>query len=327
MTLQATGDITLSSMHLTAASLTAKASGSVDLTGATAVVKGQMALQAKDDIILSGVHITTGIFAASASGTIHNGGAQGAITAKAIKVEAKKDIDLSSTAITLGSGALTGVSGDTVLLQLLAEAGLKPASATPNGAFMAGGSLTLGTLDITGNYLVLQGSSIAILGAVTAPASGLLVEVRPTDPAASIGVEGQAGTGQAFNISNQGFFALFPGDTIVIGDDAESGDVFIGDNGPFTLAGGTNLLFDTTGTITGLGKITSTGLVGSLETVAAAAGDDNVVTAGEIDPSTTTTSLGDQTDKKHLGNGQNDANGEGPGGTISQDTGNSSVCH
>jgi filamentous hemagglutinin len=325
-TLHAGTDVMLTGATLTLSMTVDAAGGSIDLTGATANVSA-LALQAKKDIILSGVHINAGVFTASASGTIHNGGAQGAITANAIKVDAKQDIDLSSTVITLGSGALTGVTGDTTLLQLLAAAGLKPASAAPNGAFMAGGSLTLGALNITGNYLVLQGSSIAILGPVTAPAKGLVVEVRPTDPAAGIGVEGQLGTGQSFNISNQGFFALFPGDTIVVGDDAESGNIFIGANGPFTLAGGTNLLFDTTGSITGLDKITSTGLVGSLETIAAAASDNNIVTAGEIDPSTTSTSLGDQTDKKRLGSGQNDPNGEGAGGTISQDSGTSSVCH
>ncbi len=326
-TLTAGTDITLTGATLTLGGITLDAvGGSVDLTGATAAVTGLMALQGKKDIILSGVHITAGVFTANASGTIHNGGAVGTLTAGAIEVDAKQDVNLSSTVITLGNGALTGVTGDTTLLQLLAAAGLKPGSATPNGAFIAGGSLTLGALNITGNYLVLQGSSISILGPVTAPTSGLLVEVRPTDPTASIGVEGQSGTGQTFNISNQGFFALFPGDTIVIGDDAESGDVFIGDAGPFTLAGGTNLLFDTSGTITGLGKITSTGLVGSLETVAAAGNDNNVITAGEIDPSTTTTSLGDQTDKKHLGGNQNGANGQ-PGGSITQDTGTSSVCH
>jgi hypothetical protein len=104
--------------------------------------------------------------------------------------------------------------------------------------------------------------------------------------------------------------------------------VQIGSDGPFTLAGGTNLLFDTTGTITGLGNVTATGLVGSLVTVAASSGGGNVVTAGEIDPSTTTTSLGDQTDKKHLGhNGQGFGNGEGQNGIIGTDTDTSSVCH
>ncbi|MFI4967495.1 MAG: filamentous hemagglutinin N-terminal domain-containing protein [Gammaproteobacteria bacterium] len=329
MALQATRDITLTGATLTLGNVTMDAvAGSVDLTGLTATVTGQMGLQAKKDIILSGVHINTGIFTASASGTIHNGGAQGAITAAGMKFNAKKDIDLSDTVLTLGAGVVSGVTGDTQLLQLLATLGLKPGSAAPNGAFLAGGSLTLGTMNITGDYLVLQGSSISILGPVTAPTSGLLVEVRPVDPAASIGVEGQPASGATFNLSDKAFFSLFPGDTIVIGDDAETGSVQIGGNGPFTLAGGTNLLFDTTGTITGLSNITGSGLVGSLVTVAGNSGDNNVVTAGEIDPSTTTTSLGDQTDKKHLGhNGQPGGNGEGQNGIIGTDTDTSSVCH
>ena len=328
-TLHAGTDISLTGAKMTLGGVTMDAAGgSVDLTGLTADVTGQMTLQAKQDIILSAVHVTTGIFAASASGTIHNGGAQGAITAAAMKFDAKKNIDMSSTVLTIGAGAVTGVTGDAQLLQLLAALGLKPGSDAPNGAFVAGGSVTLGALDITGNYLVLQGSSISILGPVTAPTSGLLVEVRPGDPTQSIDVEDQAASGAAFDIGNKSFLALFPGDTIVISDDAETGDVTIGNGGAFTLAGGTNLLFDTTGTITGLSNLISTGLVGSLVTVAAAAGNNDVVTAGEIDPSTTTTSLGDQTDKKHLGhNGQGFGNGEGQNGIIGTDTDTSSVCH
>ncbi|MFI4921765.1 MAG: hypothetical protein ACHQAZ_09020, partial [Gammaproteobacteria bacterium] len=76
-----------------------------------------------------------------------------------------------------------------------------------------------------------------------------------------------------------------------------------------------------------LAKILDGGIVGVLESLAGTPSDNNVVTAGEIDPSTTSTSLGDQTDKKRLGNGQNGANGQAAGGTISQDTGTSSVCH
>jgi hypothetical protein len=327
LSVHATGNLDASGLRLNAGGFMAQG-GSIDLTGLTANVTGQMALHAKQDIILSGVHITAGIFTASASGTIHNGGAQGAITAAGMKFDAKKNIDMSSTVLTIGTGAVTGVTGDAQMLQLLAALGLKPGSAAPNGAFLAGGSVTLGALNITGNYLVLQGSSVSILGPVTAPNSGLLVEVRPGDPAQGVDVEDQAASGANFNISNKAFLALFPGDTIVIGDDAETGAVTIGTDGPFILAGGTNLLFDTTGTITGLGNLTSTGLVGSLETVAASAGNNDVVTAGEIDPSTTTTTLGDQTDKKHLGHGGFGlGNGEGRNGNISTDTGDSSVCH
>jgi hypothetical protein len=149
----------------------------------------------------------------------------------------------------------------------------------------------------------------------------------PSDPAAAIGVEGKPATTQTFNVSNTGFFALFPGDTIAIGDDSESGSVFIGVDGAFTLAPKTNLFFDTTGPVTGLNLITSTGIVTTLETFVATVGTD-VVTVGEIDPTagTTKTGLGDQTDKKHLG--QNGGQGGGPqGGTISNDDNPSGVCH
>ena len=182
---------------------------------------------------------------------------------------------------------MPGFTGDTLLLEELAGFGIAPTSSVLNGVFLADGKLSLGGLTITGHYLVLQGTDIAILGPVSAPTSGLLVQVIPFDPAAAIGVEGKPAATQTFNLSNTGFFALFPGDTIAIGSDIESGSVFIGANGAFTLAPNTNLFFDTTGPVTGLNLITSTGLVTTLETFVATLGTD-VVTAGEVDPGTRT---------------------------------------
>jgi hypothetical protein len=64
--------------------------------------------------------------------------------------------------------------------------------------------------------------------------------------------------------------------------------------------------------------------VTTLETLVATLGTD-VVTAGEVDP-TTKTGLGDQTDKKRLG--QNGGVNGGPqGGTISNDDNPTGVCH
>ena len=318
------GDIVMTGAKLTLGSLAETAGGSVDLSGVNGVVTNVMLLKAKGDIVLSGVNLNAGAFIASASGTIHNGGGPGAITAKALAVVSKKDINLSSTDITIGSGAVPGFTGDTELLAELAGLGIAPTVSTLNGAFLANGTLTLGHLTMTGDYLMLQGTSVSILGPVSVPAQGFLVQLMPADPTAGIGVEGKPATTQVFNVSNDAFFALFPGDTIVVGDDTESGAVFIGTNGPFTLAAGTNLFFDTSGPITGLGLITSSGLVASLETLVSTE-DTNIVTAGEIDP-TTKTGLGDQTDKRHLGQ-NGGAGGGGIGGTIADDDDPSGVCH
>ena len=327
--LSAAGGIAMTGADISAGSLNEVTAGSIDLTGAIANVGGTLQLIADKDIILSRVNINAGIFLAAASGSIHNGGGPGTITANAINVASKQSINFSSTDITLGSGALPSFAGDTQLLAELAGFSIGPTSSTLNGAFLADGSLTLGGLTITGHYLALQGSSVAILGKVSAPASGLLVQVIPFDPTAAVGVEGASATTQAFNLSNQGFIALFPGATIAIGDDVESGSVFIGANGAFTLADKTNLFFDTTGPVTGLDLLTTTGLVTTLEVFVAAVGTD-VVTVGEIDPnagSTTNTGLGDQTDKKKLGQPSGGTGTGQQGGTISSDTSGTGVCH
>ena len=329
-TFSAAGNISLTGAVLTAGSAHMVAAGSVDLSGITLTASKTVQLVADKDIILSGVNITANTFIADASGTIHNGGGPGTLTANGLALVAGKNIDMTSTQISIGNGSVSSVQADALLLTELAGTGIAPTSGVLNGAFIAGGSVALGGLTITGHYLEFQGTSVAILGKVNAPTSGLLVQVVPFDTTASIGVEGGPGSTQAFNLSNTGFFALFPGDTIAIGDDVESGSVFIGLNGPFTLANNTNLFFDTSGPITGLNLITSTGLVTSLETFIAATATNDVVTAGEIDPnagSGTNTGLGDATDKKHLGQAGSVGGGGQPAGTVSGDNGDSGVCH
>ena len=322
----AAGNMTLTSASITLGDLTATARANMDLSSVTAHVGGVLQLKAGQDIVLSGVDIRTGVFLASAGGTIHNGGGPGAITAKAMSVIAQKDITLSSTDITIGSGAIPGLAGDALLLQELGALGIAPTDSTLNGAFLARGNLTLGDLNVSGHYLMLQGATVSILGPVSVPTSGFLVQVIPGDQTASIGVEDRPAATQPFDISNQGFFALFPGDTIAIGDDTESGAVFIGANGRMTLAPKTNLFFDTIGPITGLNLITTTGIIGTLEAVAGS-GNGVVVTTGEIDPSAgdTKTGLGDQTDKRRLGSLGGNGNG-GDGGTIGEGAGGGNVC-
>ena len=328
----AAGGITLTSDTVTAGGFGAAAGGSVDLTGATVTVTGTTQLVAgfngkgnplkAKDIILSGVNITTGVFDASAGGNIHNGGGPGTITAGALLVEAGGDVNLSSTDITVKAGHVPGVNSDAVLDAGLGALGIAPNSAAPNATFIAGGSLTLGQLTMTGDYLSLQASSISLLGPVSLPAHAL-VQVAPIDPTVGIGIEDAPANTAAFNLSNQDFLSLFSGDTVVVGNFLETGTVDIGANGTFDLTGGTNLLIYTTGNVTGLDNVTTTGIVAQLITQAATPPP----TAGEIDPNSGGTGTTAIIKKK---NGQSIAvnvdTGD-KGGTISQDTGTTSVCH
>ena len=253
--------------------------------------------------------------------------------ASAIAMVAGKNIDLTGTQLTIGTGTFTSIGSDPLLLAGLAGAGLAPLSSSPNGAFEAGGTLVMGGIKMTGSYLLLQGTLVSVLGPVSVPARGFLVQVSPTDPTTAIDIEDHpaASAGNAFItnavntsffLSNLGFLSLFPGDTVAVGSAQESGAVTVGASGAFDI-GSTNLIIESSGAITGLSTVTSTGLVVSLLSILGP--PIPPVTAGEIDP-TTSTGLGDQTDKKHFG--QNGVSGDGQqGGTISNDDTGTGVCH
>ncbi|HEX7966470.1 MAG TPA: filamentous hemagglutinin N-terminal domain-containing protein [Gammaproteobacteria bacterium] len=308
---------------LGATDVTMVAGGDIDLTGATMHVSGEMELVADRDIILSGIDLTAGVLSATASGTIHNGGGPGTITAGALALVAGKDIDMSSTDITIGNGTVPGINGDLTLLLGLGQLGIAPGASNPNGAFIAGGDLTLGNLTLTGSYLYLQAANVSILGAVSVP-KGTLVQVSPIDPTASIGVEDQPGTGSAFNLSNLDFLSMFSGVTIAIGNGAQTGAVTLGADGAFDI-GDNNLVIDTFGLVTGLENVTSTGLVVSLQSVLGP--PVTPPTSGEIDPSSTGN---DTTDDGKDKDGDPvivlDADGN-PVELITQDSGSAQVCH
>lgn len=279
------------------------------------------------------------------SGGGHGGPKPGVLPASALQANAMamvagKGITLTGTQLNIGTGSISSVHGDSTLIAVLATEGLAPASANPNGAFIAGGAVTLGDLQLTGSYLLLQGSAVSVLGKVTAP-KGTLVQVEPFDLTLPIDIEDStllksvlgsaaltdASGATSFGLTNSSFLSLFPGDTIAVGGTGEAGVVTIGANGPLDI-GDTNLIIYTTGDITGLGTITSTGIVQSLLSVLGPAVPP--VTAGEVDPtagSGTNTGLGDQTDKRKIGGGGDQGGDNQPAGTVSQDTGNASVCH
>ncbi len=309
-------------VNISANSAAMVAGSSIDLTGATMIVTKELQLVANKDIILSGVDLNVGILSAVASGTIHNGGGPGTITAGGLLIEAGKDVSLSSTDITVKAGHVPGVNSDGVLNAGLGALGIAPTSAAPNATFIAGGGLTLGSLTMTGDYLSLQASSVTLLGPVTLPAHAL-VQVAPIVPTSTIGIEDTPSSGSDFNLSNSLFLSQFSGDTVVVGNFQESGDVTIGANGAFNLGGGTNLLIYSTGNVTGLDNVTSTGIVAQLITQAATPPP----TAGEIDPNSGGTGTTVIIKKKNGETIDVNADTGNKGGTISQDTGTTSVCH
>jgi hypothetical protein len=230
---------------------------------------------------------------------------------------------MHNTQLNIGSGSVSGAVGDSSAAAILTLAGLLHGGLQPNGTFVAGGgSITLGNLDFTGNYLYLQADNISILGTVgTTP--GAVIQLAPFTPTNSIGVENTTPNGDDTNFINQSLLGLFAGDTIVIGRAGESGAVDLGTKGAFVLAPGTNLIIDTSGVVTGLSTVTSTGLVTTMDALFS-----NISfpppTAGEIDP--TSGGNSDSQQKKQELIEFIESGGQG-GGTVTQDTGTASVCH
>jgi hypothetical protein len=97
----------------------------------------------------------------------------------------------------------------------------------------------------------------------------------------------------------------------------------IGTTGTITLNGGSNFFVDTTGTVTGLDNILSTGLVGNLLLEMAF----QTPTASEIQNSDSGTTGDDTTDQKKKKSivPQEDQGSQG-GGTIETDDSPASVC-
>ena len=315
-----------------------KAKGNVDMA-AVITVSGGLNVQAGGNIVGSSDNVVSRFSAlgnAHPHASSHNSGSGGpspgtlpalTLKANAVFMQAGGDIDLSASKLNIGTGVVLGSNGqpmqagDTALLDGLGQIGLAPGSADPNGAFIAGGSVALGGLTLNGSYLYLQAADISLLGKVAAP-KGAVVQLVPNGTTGSIDAEGNGAAGATLNLNDNGSFNVFPdGITLVLGGAGQTGPVTLGGNGTFDI-GSDNLIVDTTGTITGLGNVISTGQVISLASLLSPLPP---VTAGEIDPTSNTTSPTDK-DKQGQGQGLGDT-GTGTQPSISQDTGNSSVCH
>jgi filamentous hemagglutinin family protein len=334
-------------LKLNAAGVSMLAGGDIDMSGATIKGTGVTALKAGGNIVLSGVTIDVGTFVAYAGGTIHNGGTVGSISAAAVAFRAGKDLTLSSTDITVGAGVVAQdaatvngnaalkaaladpafaatLAGDPQLAAGFAAGGIVTSSVAPNAAFIGGGLVSLGNVTLKGGYLYLQGSSVSLGGTMTTP-KGLVVQVAPASPTGTTDLEGQGAKGADLNLNDSDFLGLFgDGATLVLGASGQTGDISLGNNGSFDI-GSDNLIVDTTGNVTGLGNVTSTGIVSSLESLLGSL----VVppTSSEIDP-TSVNNNNAAGDKKHQNhNGETEGSNSAQGGTISQDTSASSACH
>ena len=192
------------------------ATGTLDLSfsSLTADIIDLIALNG--DVLLSGSSLigTSGVFI-NAGGSVLNGPAL--IDGGMVGVFAGGDIDLGLSDIFIGDNSdAARLNGDLVVTDFLKAKGVPVPNDNPNGLFAAGGTLTLGNLDIEGGYLWLEADDIALVGTVTSP-NDIVVQFLPATPGLPITVTDLPRAVAGLNINAQEHFAPFTGTTFVVG--------------------------------------------------------------------------------------------------------------
>jgi filamentous hemagglutinin family protein len=220
--------------------------------GGNIVQTGGM-LQAGGSLVMAAVGNITG----------NNGG----MVAAAMNMTAGNNIDLTTNMLTIGSGSVSGVVGDTTILGVMGDAGIDvPANSSPNAKFEAAGILDMGDTTLTGSdsYLWYSADTL-IIGSVSAPVDAkLLMQYSPFTNSHSVGVESIESLAAQTNYDNATHFQGIPATTIAIGSSQHIGDIVIGANGPVDI-GGQNAIFITTeGRVNSTTNVVSSGVVASL---------------------------------------------------------------
>lgn len=170
-------------------------------------------------------------------------------SADAMNFNAGGNIQLTGSTLTIGNGN-SGVSADTAVA---AAGGVL--TAPVNGMFAAGGTLDLGNLSMTGNYLWLRANQFGAIGTVTLPATAL-VQFTTFDPTRSLGLDlGTGGTAQT--TLTEAYVSAFSGaNYLAIGDSARTGDLLLGETSVVNLPT-EQMIFATDGNITGTNSVSA----------------------------------------------------------------------
>jgi filamentous hemagglutinin family protein len=261
LTFNATSDITINGAALAttnAASYTAN--GDIIESGSSITADGNIAYSAAN-ISMAGSYIAAKAgLSFMAAGNISASGS--ALTGAGMYMSAGNNLDLKTSPMTIGAGTVSGVSGDAELLSVLSAAGVAlPALTDPNGKFVAGGTLEMGPLALSGgkSYLWFNADSVT-MGTVTVPnKSTLLVQYSPFTTTNTIGL----GDAQDTNYSHAVHISGIPATTIAIGGSQQTGNIIVGTNEALDV-GSKNLIFmSPTGNITGEDNVITTGIVTS----------------------------------------------------------------
>ena len=217
-----------------------------------------------------------GLLSLITSGDVQNGPVT--IDAGALLIAAGGDVDLSDPlgTVTVGTGTVPA-AGDPFVISTLPNLGIAPPpQGDPNAVVAAGGTVSLGHFRLDGSYpyVVLQGADVVLNQPLDVANFGdILIQWKPPLDNDTIGVHDQrgppltlcAGGPCGADFFNALGFSQAPGTTHVIGSGAQTGLIQVLE--PMNI-GSHNMAF--AGPTTGLGNITTTGIVGILEAVVAA---------------------------------------------------------
>ncbi|MGQ0621885.1 MAG: beta strand repeat-containing protein [Panacagrimonas sp.] len=239
----------------TASRIEVRASGLLTLDNSEISGDG-ITLQA-GDIRLSNASITGGPVLFSLQGPdadLSDGGSRSAILADSLLVSGARNILLGASDLSVGSGLTPEGTGDAALLAELARRGLAPGvSIRPNAALLASDTLSLGSLALEGDHLLLQGNAVSVGSDGLRAAGGLLLQLLPGDPEALVSLENLRAQIGDVNFGARNDFPPPPGEersVVVIGGSAFDGDILVGQNGRVVPPPGTDLVLFTSGNVT-----------------------------------------------------------------------------
>ncbi|MCP4432027.1 MAG: hypothetical protein GY806_13700, partial [Gammaproteobacteria bacterium] len=291
--LTAGGNLTVNvtnAFNMAAGSASANASSTDAATAqanSTVSAGSNLSIQAASATISGGTETTggTGSVAAFATTSLNAGTglsivATGDITASkadisgaGVYISAGNNFNLLTSSTTVGSGTVSGISGDSLLLSTMSNEGIAlPASNNPNAKFEAGGTMVTGDITLTGSnsYLWFSADMLTV-DSITAPAAPLLVQYSPFTITNTIGVEDIESLAEQTNYNNLNHFSTLPATTIAIGGTQQTGSISVGNNGVMNL-GAKNIIFlNTPNDVNSLDNIITTGTVADSGIVASLA--------------------------------------------------------
>lgn len=256
----------------------AASSRALTMNGAAVNTPGALTMSAGTDILVSNVNLNADTVQMTAGRDVLNSNPPATITTEALAISAGRNVDLANTTLVVGDGSFADITGDADFLQLLAAEEVVVPATGPSLSISAN-NIALGNLDVAGGYIYLETNQLQLNGTVNTGNPDLLLQVAPTVVGTGFGFEDTT-TGAGTSYLYDGTLNAFDAATIALGTTSHTGDVTIGSNGGIDI-GDTNLFVLTTGTVSGLGRVSSTGIVKDLATLIN--GEFNVPQTDEID--------------------------------------------